>query len=114
MTLRIDTFPVPIRWTLLLLFSLVYLTPVGASESAHMQLHDGWELQSSCKATQSGEVISSANFKPSGWYPAIVPTTVLAAEVAVGKFKDPYFGDNLRKIPGTSYPIGENFAELPM
>jgi exo-1,4-beta-D-glucosaminidase len=113
-TLRINTSTEPIRWTLLLLFSLVYLTPVGASESARIQLHDGWALQSSCTTTQTGEVISSANFKPSGWYPATVPSTVLAAEVAVGKFKDPYFGDNLRKIPGTSYPIGENFAELPM
>ena len=52
--------------------------------------------------------------KPSGWYPATVPSTVLAAEVAAGIFKDPYFGNNLREIPGTSYPIGENFAEIPM
>ncbi len=27
---------------------------------------------------------------------------------------DPYFGDNLRQIPGTSYPIGDNFSNLPM
>jgi exo-1,4-beta-D-glucosaminidase len=113
-TLRIKTSPAPIRWIVLLLFSLVCLASAGASESGRMKLHDGWALQSSCKATQSGEVISSANFKPSGWYPATVPSTVLAAEIAAGKFKDPYFGDNLRKIPGTSYPIGENFAELPM
>ena len=34
--------------------------------------------------------------------------------MASGEFKDPYFGINLRKIPGTGYPIGENFSNLPM
>ena len=43
-----------------------------------------------------------------------VPSTVLAAQVAAGEFKDPYYSDNLRKIPGTSYPVGENFSNLPM
>ena len=39
---------------------------------------------------------------------------MLAAQVKAGVFPDPYFGDNLRQIPGTSYPIGHNFANLPM
>jgi len=38
----------------------------------------------------------------------------LAAQVAAGVFPDPYFGDNLRKIPGASYPVGALFANLPM
>ena len=42
------------------------------------------------------------------------PPTVLAAQVAAGEFKDPYYSDNLRKIPGTTYPVGENFSNLPM
>ena len=41
------------------------------------------------------------------------PTTVLAAQVAAGEFKDPYFSDNLRKIPGTTYPVGTNFSNSP-
>ena len=53
-------------------------------------------------------------FSVDGWLKTSVPSTVLAAQVAAGVFPDPYFGDNLRKIPGTSYPIGHNFSNLPM
>jgi exo-1,4-beta-D-glucosaminidase len=43
-----------------------------------------------------------------------VPSTVLAAQVAAGEFRDPYFARNLRAIPGTDYPIGGIFSRLPM
>jgi exo-1,4-beta-D-glucosaminidase len=82
-----------------------------ASETA---LHDGWNLQSACKVTDTGEAISRAAFHPEGWYVASVPSTVFAAQVAAGEFHDPYYGMNLRKVPGESYPIGQNFANLPM
>jgi len=45
---------------------------------------------------------------------ATVPSTVLAAQAAAGAVPDPYYGANLRQIPGTSYPIGQNFSNLPM
>ena len=61
-----------------------------------------------------GEAISSNGFDDKGWYSVTVPSTVLAAQVAAGQFKDPYYSDNLRKIPGTTYPVGENFSNLPM
>jgi exo-1,4-beta-D-glucosaminidase len=77
-------------------------------------LRDDWQLLSACNATVSGEVISAANFKAGGWLKTSVPSTVLAAQVKAGVFPDPYFGDNLRRIPGTSYPIGHNFSDLPM
>ena len=62
----------------------------------------------------TGDAISAPGFSTEGWLKTAVPSTVLAAQVAAGIFPDPYFGDNLRKIPGASYPIGENFANLPM
>ena len=83
---------------------------VGASQP----LRDGWRLQSACKTQAIGEVISSSGFDDQGWYSVTVPSTVLAAQVAAGQFKDPYYSDNLRKIPGTTYPVGENFSNLPM
>ena len=43
-----------------------------------------------------------------------MPSTVLAAQVAAGEFRDPYFARNLRAIPGTDYPIGAIFSRLPM
>ena len=79
-----------------------------------LDLHTGWSLQSSCKVNRSGEIISTTAFEPSGWYSSSVPSTVFAAQVAAGELKDPYFGENLRKLPGMDYPRGKNFAELPM
>jgi exo-1,4-beta-D-glucosaminidase len=94
------------------MFALLSLSvPTFASEIA---LHDGWNLQSACKITATGEAISTTAFHPEGWIAASVPSTVVAAQVAAGEIKDPYFGVNLRKIPGETYPIGQNFSNLPM
>ena len=80
-----------------------------------LSLSQGWTLQSSRKVTGGGDVISSTTFRHEGWYRATVPATVLAAQVASGEFKDPYFGMDLRRIPGMTYPIGLNsFSNLPM
>jgi exo-1,4-beta-D-glucosaminidase len=99
----------------LALFSVVFISaPVAASPAARIELRQGWELQSACKVSETGESISSGSFKPQGWYKASLPSTVISTQVAAGEFADPYVGDNLRKIPGTTYPIGSNFAELPM
>ncbi|HVT98365.1 MAG TPA: hypothetical protein VHE33_12740 [Acidobacteriaceae bacterium] len=77
-------------------------------------LHEGWRMQSACKVQATGDAISAPGFSTEQWIAAAVPTTVLAAQVAAGIFPDPYFGDNLRKIPGGAYPLGEVFANLPM
>ena len=77
-------------------------------------LRDGWSVQSACKLQVSGNSISTEGFSVSGWLKASVPSTVLAAQVVAGVFPDPYFGMNLRRIPGTEYPIGQNFNNLPM
>jgi exo-1,4-beta-D-glucosaminidase len=79
-----------------------------------MALHQGWVLQSSCKVKSGGEQISAPAFDTRGWHTVTVPSTVLAALVADKTFPDPYFGLNLRAIPGASYPVGQNFSVLPM
>jgi exo-1,4-beta-D-glucosaminidase len=84
------------------------------SASEKIFLHDGWMLQSSCKVSAAGAQISVAGFRTEGWHAAAVPATVLAALVADKIYPDPYFGENLRSIPGTTYPIGKNFAALQM
>ncbi|HEY6250698.1 MAG TPA: glycoside hydrolase family 2 protein [Candidatus Angelobacter sp.] len=76
-------------------------------------LAENWLLQSSCKVKATGEQISSASFRPAGWHKTRVPSTVLAALIADKTYADPYFGMNLRSIPGTTYPIAKNFAHLP-
>jgi exo-1,4-beta-D-glucosaminidase len=77
-------------------------------------LREGWSVQSACNLQATGDSISMDGFSVSGWLKASVPSTVLAVQVADGVFPDPYFGLNLRQIPGANYPIGQNFNNLPM
>jgi exo-1,4-beta-D-glucosaminidase len=88
--------------------------PAHAESSFPITLHEGWKLQSACKLQAVGESISSAAFHPEGWISTTVPATVVAAQVAAGIYKDPYYGTNLRDLPGMTYPIGGIFARLPM
>lgn len=88
--------------------------PASTSSSRRIDLKTGWSIISSAKLKDSGEAISSPRYRGEGWIKAQVPTTVLAAQVASGEFKEPYFGMNLRNIPGTSYPIGEEYSRLPI
>jgi exo-1,4-beta-D-glucosaminidase len=66
-------------------------------------LSNAWNVQSSAKVTGKGELIASARFSPKGWYPASVPSTVLAALVENGVYKDIFFGKNLDKIPSEQF-----------
>jgi exo-1,4-beta-D-glucosaminidase len=86
----------------------------ASGQSTTLSLTESWRIQSSAQVAQSGEKISSKSFDAQNWYPATVPTTVLAALVKIGKYPDPYFGMNLRSIPGTTYPIAAEFSNLPM
>jgi exo-1,4-beta-D-glucosaminidase len=86
----------------------------AANNPSITSLQQGWAIQSSSKVPASGEAISTPQFKPEGWYPATVPSTVLAALVADHVYPDPYYGTNLRSIPGADYPAGENFANVEM
>jgi exo-1,4-beta-D-glucosaminidase len=92
----------------------IFSTSSDSAAAKEIPLQDGWALQSACKVTDSGRAISTANYHPAGWLTASVPNTVLAAQVAAGVYNDVYFGMNLRSIPGATYPIGENFSNLPM
>lgn len=97
-----------------LLFAVVLVFAAALRAESVTPLHEGWSLESACKVQAGGDAISIAGFSAEDWLKTSVPSTVLAAQVAAGIFPDPYFGDNLRKIPGTSYPIGHNFENLPM
>jgi len=101
------------------LFALLVISPglfAGPDQrsGARLALHAGWMLQSSCKVKSDGETLSARGFRTDGWHRVTVPSTVVAALVADKTFPDPYFGQNLRAIPGTAYPLGQNFSVLPM
>ena len=101
------------RRSLLCLVVSLALTAVLQAESV-TPLRDQWRLQSACKLQVTGDAIAVAGFNVEGWLKASVPGTVLATQVAQRQVPDPYYGTNLREIPGTSYPIGEDFSNLPM
>jgi exo-1,4-beta-D-glucosaminidase len=77
-------------------------------------LHDEWHLESACKVTSDGAALSATGFEDKGWLTTAVPSTVLAAQVTAGIFPDPFFGMNLRSIPGTTYPLNRNFMRTAM
>jgi exo-1,4-beta-D-glucosaminidase len=85
-----------------------------AASAAQLRPAGPWKLQSSAKVGAAGEVVSTPGFETGGWHAITVPNTVVGALVGDGTYPDPYFGMNLRKIPGTSYPIGQRFTLLPM
>jgi exo-1,4-beta-D-glucosaminidase len=93
---RVDTLPAPVP--------------------ARVELSRDWSLQSSARlgASEGGQTLSSPGFAARGWYAATVPSTVVGALVTDGVYPDPYVGMNLRAIPGTTYPIGKVFSNLPM
>ena len=103
-------------WLFFSLMACALLPAASASPAAptKLLLHQNWLIQSSCQAHVTGDQVSVPSFHPQGWHPAQVPTTVLAALVADKTFPDPFFGANLRRIPGTSYPVGSNFSHDPM
>ena len=111
-----EALPLP-RWLLraaglaaaLALFSL----PARADDEIVLQ--NGWAIQSSEKVSAPAGELSRAGFDASGWYKTSLPKTVFAALVENGVYPDPYFGNNLRSIPGVKYEIGSQFAnqEIP-
>jgi len=62
-------------------------------------LDNGWYIRSSAELSESGQSLSRSGLDMENWYPATVPSTVLAALVENGVYIDPFFGKNLANIP---------------
>lgn len=95
---------------LALFLAITWAFQIAAAEQ--ITLRDGWTVQSSAKVNGGGEKVSVSGFDTSGWYKTSAPKTVFAVLVENGVYKDPYFGMNLRSIPGIEYPIGGQLANL--
>jgi beta-mannosidase len=74
----------------------------------------GWSMQDVAKVTAAGPEVSSASYKPDGWYKATVPGTVLTTLVDNKVYPEPLYGENMRAIPEslnkTSYWYRTTFA----
>lgn len=93
---------------------VLLLLPLALKAGTVTPLREGWRLQSACKLQHGGDVITASTYAVDGWLKTSVPSTVLAAQAAAGVVPDPYYGNNLRQIPGGGYPVGQNFSNLPM
>ncbi|MFZ0732691.1 MAG: glycoside hydrolase family 2 protein [Candidatus Sulfotelmatobacter sp.] len=89
-------------------------SPKEVTDPATTVLRDHWFIQPSADVRAGGEAISSVGFSTRDWYPATLPSTVMSALVEDKVYPDPYTGMNLRSIPGTTYPIFEDFSNVPM
>lgn len=88
--------------------------PAAAGSDSQLVLQRNWFIQSSSNVRADGPAISKPGFSTQDWYPATVPSTVLSALVEDKVYPDPYVGMNLRSIPGTTYPIFEDFSNIQM
>jgi len=98
------------------LLTLALFVGLPAVASADTQSRTGltrWSIQSSARVPEKGDRLSRPGVDMRSWHAVTVPNTVVGALVETGFYKDPYFGMNLRSIPGTNYPIGERFSLLP-
>ena len=86
--------------TVLTIASFTLVFGCTKPEPSVLQMKGNWEIQSSVKISEGGNLISSNNYKPAGWYPVTVPTTVLAGLVENKVYPDPYYAENLKSIPG--------------
>src|SRR5579884_201928 len=88
--------------------------PASPIASSRIGLEKNWHIQSGCKLSQGGDALSRAAYNDQSWLATTVPHTVEGAQVDAKLFPDPFYAMNLRAIPGTTYPIGKIFTNLPM
>ncbi|HXW18512.1 MAG TPA: hypothetical protein VEJ39_09425, partial [Candidatus Acidoferrales bacterium] len=80
-----------------------------------LALKTNWQIQSSARILGGGgNAISQPGFYSPDWYPATVPTTIVAALVDDKIYSDPYYAMALRSLPGVKYKIGDNFSDDEM
>ena len=108
------------RWLLFAFWGLLVVAHCNAtgmpseSQTSKIPLAQNWRLQSSCEVKATGQEITAAGFRTDGWHKASAPTTVVAALVADGTYPDPYYGLNLKSLPGMDYPPSIFFSNQPM
>ncbi|HKV23614.1 MAG TPA: glycoside hydrolase family 2 protein [Candidatus Acidoferrum sp.] len=98
----------------LALLAIFLAAAPAARADGDITLREGWRVQSSAKVSSDGAAVSTTSFDASSWYKTSVPNTVFAVLVENGVYKNPYFGMNLRSVPGVSYKIGSEFANQEM
>jgi exo-1,4-beta-D-glucosaminidase len=79
-----------------------------------LELAHGWTIQSSCEIRVTGAEISKVGFITTGWHHTTVPNTVVGSLVDDKTYPDPFFGTNLKNLPGMNYSTATFFANQDM
>jgi exo-1,4-beta-D-glucosaminidase len=95
---------------MILLVALPGAAARAAEPDTRVYLHKDWQIQSSCAAKATGEQISTVGFDGSAWHKSDLPATVVGALVTDKTYPDPYFGTNLKTLPGMNYSNRSFFA----
>ncbi|MCE5270841.1 glycoside hydrolase family 2 [bacterium] len=66
-------------------------------------LESGWSVRCSAEVEESDSEVSGGGCSSLGWYQTSVPSTVLAALVRNGVYRNLYFGRNLEKVPAEPF-----------
>jgi exo-1,4-beta-D-glucosaminidase len=103
-----------VRSFVVVLLAAAAIAAPASRADGDVTLREGWAVESSAKVSAGGEAVSAAGFDASSWYKSSAPNTVFAVLVENGVYKDPFFGMNLRSVPGVSYAIGSEFANQEM
>ncbi len=106
-------FPVLLAALLAAANGIAAVTSSEPPAPGRFPLTAGWYIQPSTDVQQD-QIPATGEYHPRHSYRATVPTTVMAALVADKVYPDPAFGLNLRSVPGTTYPIGDNFSNIQM
>jgi hypothetical protein len=74
-------------------------TPPLNPSSERSWIVGAWKLAEAPRVAADGRQLSMPEFNDTGWYPAIVPGTVLTTLIARGVYPDPTYGLNNMAIP---------------
>jgi exo-1,4-beta-D-glucosaminidase len=99
----------------ILLSATLAAPQASADPSAKLFLHKNWQLQSSCEGKATGAQVSTVGFDAATWHRTDLPGTVVGALVTDKTYPDPFYGTNLRSLPGMDYSLKTFFAnqDLP-
>ena len=78
-----------------------------------LSLNPEWSVRSSAGLHADGDVLSRPGFDTKSWHQVDLPATVLGTLIAARQIVDPFFGTNLKRIPGQG-PAATNFSNHPM
>lgn len=82
-------------------FLIVLVAQAADAGELELPIGANWQLQSSAQIDgPDGAAMSTPGYNASGWYDVSIPTTVLAGLVENEVYPDPYYGENLKAIPG--------------